>query len=273
MRGLAGRCPRCGKGRLFHGFLTLRPRCEACGLDYSFADSADGPAFFVMFFAGFIVAGSALAVEVLYAAAVIGCMRVLWMPLILLTTLGAAAADEGSADRPAVPSQGRRRPFRRRRRAVSHDVGGAAACEPACSLPPVFALVALVTFIGLGTWQLQRKAWKEALIATLDAAPGGDVRPSCRRASAGRALIHADDEFRRVKFSAALLPGQEALVYGSGSALRERCAGHRATGCSRRPGLPDGGLVVVNRGFVPEGRQDQEPRRAGDVGGLSRSPA
>lgn len=42
------RCPRCGEGRLFDGFLTLRQSCEVCGLDYSFADPADGPAFFVM---------------------------------------------------------------------------------------------------------------------------------------------------------------------------------------------------------------------------------
>lgn len=48
--GLRGRCPRCGKGKLFSGFLTLAPRCEVCGLDYSFADPADGPAFFVLTF-------------------------------------------------------------------------------------------------------------------------------------------------------------------------------------------------------------------------------
>ena len=46
--GLKCRCPECGKGRLFNGFLTLASRCEVCGLDYSFADPADGPAFFVM---------------------------------------------------------------------------------------------------------------------------------------------------------------------------------------------------------------------------------
>ena len=46
--GLRGRCPRCGQGRMFEGFLKIKPRCEACGLDYSFADPADGPAFFVM---------------------------------------------------------------------------------------------------------------------------------------------------------------------------------------------------------------------------------
>ncbi len=49
--GLRGRCPRCGQGHLFQGFLKLAPRCEVCGLDYSFADPADGPAFFVICFA------------------------------------------------------------------------------------------------------------------------------------------------------------------------------------------------------------------------------
>src|SRR5438067_2441 len=39
--GLRGCCPRCGKGKLFAGFLALAPRCEHCGLDFSFADSAD----------------------------------------------------------------------------------------------------------------------------------------------------------------------------------------------------------------------------------------
>jgi uncharacterized protein (DUF983 family) len=84
--GLLGRCPHCGKGRLFQGFLALRPRCEHCGLDYSFVDTADGPAFFVMFLSGFIVAGSALVVEVLYAPPY-WVHAVLWGPLILLTTL------------------------------------------------------------------------------------------------------------------------------------------------------------------------------------------
>jgi uncharacterized protein (DUF983 family) len=84
--GLLGRCPSCGKGRLFQGFLTLRPRCENCGLDFSFVDSADAPAFFIMFFSGFVVAGSALAVEVLYAPPY-WVHALLWVPLILITTL------------------------------------------------------------------------------------------------------------------------------------------------------------------------------------------
>ncbi len=35
--GINGRCPRCGKGRLFNGFLTVASKCEVCDLDLSFA--------------------------------------------------------------------------------------------------------------------------------------------------------------------------------------------------------------------------------------------
>jgi uncharacterized protein (DUF983 family) len=64
--GLLGRCPRCGKGSLFSGFLTLATKCDCCGLDLTFADAGDGPAVFVMTIAGFIVVGAALWVEVAY---------------------------------------------------------------------------------------------------------------------------------------------------------------------------------------------------------------
>jgi uncharacterized protein (DUF983 family) len=84
--GLAGRCPRCGKGKLFAGFLSLRARCEACGLDYGFVDSADGPAVFVIFFAGFVVVAAALVTEVVYQPPY-WAHAALWVPLILLTTL------------------------------------------------------------------------------------------------------------------------------------------------------------------------------------------
>ena len=81
------RCPRCGKGKLFSGFLTLRPRCEVCGLDYAFVDAGDGPAVFIMFFAGFVVVAAALVVEVTYQPP-FWVHAVLWAPLILLTTIG-----------------------------------------------------------------------------------------------------------------------------------------------------------------------------------------
>ena len=55
--GLRCRCPRCGEGHLFRGYLTVAPSCEACGLDFSFADPADGPAFFVMSGVSILVMG------------------------------------------------------------------------------------------------------------------------------------------------------------------------------------------------------------------------
>lgn len=64
--GLAGRCPRCGLGRLFKGFLTVAPRCEHCGLDFGFADAGDGPAVFVTLAVGTIVVGLALILDIMY---------------------------------------------------------------------------------------------------------------------------------------------------------------------------------------------------------------
>ena len=55
LTGLTCRCPRCGKGKLFHGFLDVRPTCEACGLDYRFVDSGDGPAVFVILGLGALI--------------------------------------------------------------------------------------------------------------------------------------------------------------------------------------------------------------------------
>jgi len=86
LRGLACRCPRCGEGRLYAGFLKLRPACAACGLDYAFIDAGDGPAIFIIMIAGFIVVGSALVVEIKYQPP-FWVHAALWGPLILATTL------------------------------------------------------------------------------------------------------------------------------------------------------------------------------------------
>jgi uncharacterized protein (DUF983 family) len=85
-RGLRGRCPQCGEGHLFSGFLGLRPRCDKCGLDFDFADAGDGPAIFVILIGGFIVVFAALIVEVLYRPP-FWLHAALWLPLILLVTL------------------------------------------------------------------------------------------------------------------------------------------------------------------------------------------
>ena len=86
LRGIACSCPRCGKSKLFSGFLTLRPRCETCGLDYAFIDAGDGPAVFIIMLAGAIVVACALIVEAKYQPP-FWVHAVLWLPLILATTL------------------------------------------------------------------------------------------------------------------------------------------------------------------------------------------
>jgi uncharacterized protein (DUF983 family) len=93
-RGLAGRCPRCGEGKLFAGYLALAPRCAKCGLDYSFADAGDGPAIFVILIAGFVVIGAALVVEIQYHPPV-WVHALLWIPVILVTTLVPLRALKG----------------------------------------------------------------------------------------------------------------------------------------------------------------------------------
>lgn len=85
--GLAGRCPRCGQGRLFDGFLATAPRCDTCGLDYSFIDSGDGPAVFVIFIVGIAVVAAAFFVEFTWRPAY-WVHIVLWGPAILLLSLG-----------------------------------------------------------------------------------------------------------------------------------------------------------------------------------------
>ena len=85
-RGMACKCPHCGKGKLYAGFLTLRPACDQCGLDYAFIDAGDGPAIFIIMIAGFIVVGSALVVEIKYQPP-FWVHAALWIPLILITTL------------------------------------------------------------------------------------------------------------------------------------------------------------------------------------------
>ena len=84
--GVRGRCPRCGQGHLFNGFLTLAPKCEACGLDYSFADPADGPAFFVICFACVPSVALAVWLEVVFSASLLTQFLVTG-PFMLLTCI------------------------------------------------------------------------------------------------------------------------------------------------------------------------------------------
>ena len=80
--GLRCRCPRCGEGHIFSGFLTVADQCEACGLDYGFADPADGPAFFVMTAVGIVVI-AAWAVWAVMAQPPIWAQFLVVMPALL----------------------------------------------------------------------------------------------------------------------------------------------------------------------------------------------
>ena len=61
--GLGCKCPRCGQGRLFAGYLTVAESCAVCKLDLKKADSGDGPAVFIIFILGFLVVPLALLLE------------------------------------------------------------------------------------------------------------------------------------------------------------------------------------------------------------------
>jgi len=133
-------------------------------------------------------------------------------------------------------------------------------------LPAIVVLGALAVLLGLGTWQLERKAWKDELIATLQARLSGPPTQLPSRSDWSK-LDRVRDEFTRVTFRAEFEPGAEALVYASGgSNLRPDTSG---------PGywvfaparLSDGATVVINRGFVPEGRQRAATRPEGTVSG------
>jgi uncharacterized protein (DUF983 family) len=84
---LLGRCPRCGKGNLFRGFLDIAPSCNKCGLDFSRFEAGDGPAVFVILIVGAIVAGGALLTEVWFSPPY-WVHAVIWGPAVIILSLG-----------------------------------------------------------------------------------------------------------------------------------------------------------------------------------------
>jgi surfeit locus 1 family protein len=119
----------------------------------------------------------------------------------------------------------------------------------------LFTLAMVALFAGLGVWQLQRRVEKHALIAALTerlaAAP--DALPP---ASQWSALTPARDEFRRVRFAASYASGPDAMVYSSGSAVREDISGP-GTWAFLPARLSTGETVVINAGFVQNTMQDR----------------
>jgi surfeit locus 1 family protein len=143
-------------------------------------------------------------------------------------------------------------------------------------LPGIVAVAAFAILIALGVWQLERKVWKENLIATLAelaSAPPSALPPRGQWQS----LTPAAAEFRRVTVRAAFVPGREARVYSAGAALRDdvKGTGYFAFSPAR---LPDGSAVVVNRGYVDNPNPNESlkpialPGAAIDIVGALRWP-
>jgi uncharacterized protein (DUF983 family) len=82
---LLGRCPRCGQGRLFDGYLSIAPACTVCGQDFKSFDVGDGAAALVILVVGAIVCGLALWVEFTFQPP-LWVHAVLWAPLIAVLT-------------------------------------------------------------------------------------------------------------------------------------------------------------------------------------------
>jgi uncharacterized protein (DUF983 family) len=86
LAGFRGRCPNCGEGHLYEGFLRVSPQCEACGFNLGRADSGDGPAVFVMLIAGFIAAFGMLITEIALRPP-IWVHLVVWLPVAVVLCL------------------------------------------------------------------------------------------------------------------------------------------------------------------------------------------
>jgi cytochrome oxidase assembly protein ShyY1 len=119
----------------------------------------------------------------------------------------------------------------------------------------VFTLAMVAVFVGLGMWQLQRRVAKHALMAALTerlAAAPESLPPPARWGL----LAPASDEFRRVSFRATYASGPDAMVYGSGSSVREDISGP-GTWAFMPARLPAGETIVINTGFVQNTMQDR----------------
>ncbi len=86
--GLKARCPRCGEGQLYRDLLSPAKRCNTCELDYSFIDSGDGPAVFVIMILGFVILGMALIVESTFHPP-LWLHGIIWAPVITLASIWA----------------------------------------------------------------------------------------------------------------------------------------------------------------------------------------
>lgn len=140
----------------------------------------------------------------------------------------------------------------------------------------VLAVASIAILLGLGKWQLERRVWKESLIATVTARLARAPEQLPPRASWPQLTPEAN-EFVRVTFSAEFINGEEALVYTAGSAFRTDVhgPGYWVFAPAR---LADGSIVLIDRGFVPADRKEPASRLQGvphgviDIVGVMRWP-
>lgn len=109
-------------------------------------------------------------------------------------------------------------------------------------------------FAGLGVWQVERRAWKLDLIARVDARVRAPAQPLPARSQWPRVNEH-DDAYRHVRAVGTFLHDRETLV----QAVTDAGPGWWVM----TPLATRGGIVIVNRGFVPGERKDRASRRAG----------
>ena len=123
----------------------------------------------------------------------------------------------------------------------------------------VLSLAAFVLLIALGVWQIERRAWKLALIDRVEQRVYAAAKPIPSPAS-WPAVTAANDEYRHVTVSGRFLHDRETLV----QAVTEEGPGYWVLTPLRRG---DGTLVLINRGFVPTERRDASTRQDGNPEG------
>ena len=119
----------------------------------------------------------------------------------------------------------------------------------------IVTLLITALLLGLGVWQMQRRAEKHALIAALIERPGA-LPQALPPPSQWSRLTPAHDEFRRVQFPAIYQAGPDAMVYSAGSAVRSDVSGP-GTWAFLPARLPSGEMIVINTGFVQNTMQDR----------------
>ena len=132
-------------------------------------------------------------------------------------------------------------------------------------VPALFTFLGVALLCGLGVWQLERKAWKEGLIAAIDArvgAPPAAFPPE----DAWSALSPENDEYRHVRLTGHFLNDKEAHLQANlvSSGTDDGALGYDILTPLEMPG---GALVLVNRGFVPLDKKDSATRRDSKVQG------